>query len=108
MPEIGQWGPVGTALVDNLETDGGIALKAAVIAEVPALGTPIISFFVGIVCDKIAKVLVQNIDRLVFAGFVAVRVNKQVSDYMAAQASGNQSAIDAAADKEIHIGDTSP
>lgn len=115
MTTVGQWGPTGQAIVHDLETDGGVVLKAAISAipqvaavfAIPVLGW-VASWFAGLICDKISFVLFNGLDRLVYAGFVAVRIGKQVSDYVQAQQYGNESAADAAADKLINVGDTSP
>ncbi len=111
---IGQWSTTGQGIVDSLEVDGGIALKASLLALVPQMATviavPVVggifSDFIGFICNKISTILVQNIDRLVYAEYVAVAVGKQVSDYVQASQSGNESATDQAADNLIHVGTT--
>jgi hypothetical protein len=111
--QIGQWSPTGQVIVHDLETDGGIVLKAAItsipqvaaVFAIPFVGW-IASGFAGYICNKISKILIDGLDRLVYATFVSIRIGKQVSDYVKAQDSGNQSSIDQAADDLIHAGKT--
>lgn len=104
--QIGQWPAAGQTFVNDLEDDGAKVLQMLVVAQVSWLGQWWIAWLVGLVCAAVSKSLIQGLDRLVYAGFVAIRIGKQVSDYVQASQSGDESAIDQDADHLIHLGDT--
>lgn len=101
---IGQWGAIGKAVVTDLEKDGAQVLMAYIKIQMPALCAPIISIFTNLVVGIAVKFIITNLDNAVFAAYVAVKTNKQVSDYITAQDSGSVSGIDAAGDALIHLG----
>lgn len=86
---IGQWSPFGQKIVTQLEADGGKALQADCVALFAPFGWPVISIFVGAVCSAVAHFMISKIDNIIFAGYVAKTLGKQVSDYIKAQATGN-------------------
>jgi hypothetical protein len=90
-----------------LVTDGAILLQYY-IDTIPVVGAflalPIINNITGMVINAAVGYIIKELDLAGYAIYVAFKTQKQVSDYIAAKASGNQSTIDNAGDAAIHLG----
>lgn len=107
--QIGQWSPTGQKNVDELESDGAIVIKAELITLWAPFGGIWLGWLTGIFSSAFSKILIGSFDRLIYAGWVSVRIGKQASVYFKDQMTGNttpaeQSQTDQDADNLIHVG----
>lgn len=91
-------------IVSNLKNDGASALEAVLNVQLPWTKLPVVSVLVNMIVQKLVDIFIDEINKEAFALYVSIKTRKQVSDYLGAQQSGNQSAIDQAGDALIHLG----
>ncbi len=103
MPAIGQESTAVTAVKSVLATDGEMCITNDLAALMPWTALPVIDFFVHIIIDYVVNLFITQIDNVAFAGYVATKTGKQVSDYILAQDSGNQQSVDQSADGLIKL-----
>lgn len=102
---IGQDGPIMSTLESALESDGATVITTYLGTALPWTKLPILNNLTSMIISKFVTFIITFLDREIFAAYVALQTGKQVSDYIAAVSTGNQSAIDNAGDNLIHVGD---
>lgn len=81
-------------------------IEAAVLAELPFLQFPVFNFFFKRAVFAAVDALVKQSDNLVYSVLTTLEIAKQRDAFARAEASGDQAAIEAAANALIHIGGT--
>ena len=87
-----------------LESEGAKVLTDAINADMAWTRLPVISTLVNMIVEKIVDIFIGQIDKLAFAVFTAAKTGREVSDYINAQASGDENSIDNSGDALIHLG----
>lgn len=82
----------------TLESAGATALEAALNVALPWTALPVINIFVDQIIQWAVTLLTTDAFYAGFALWTSVQTGIDISNFQKAQASGNQSAIDAAGD----------
>lgn len=98
--------PIVKNVEQALVTEGEKIVIAWLIAQLPWLGSAFLSPFVSFIAGLVVKFVVKELDHVAFAGYVAVKTGRQVTDFIKAVDLGDQQAIDQAAHDLIRIGKT--
>lgn len=104
---LGQW-PSWFSNAERTLADDATGIIEKGVYAIPGIGAflalPIINIFSNLVISKVVHFLVEEFDRLMFAGWVAFRTKKEIGVYLEAKQSGNTETIDQAGDSLIHLG----
>ena len=87
----------------DLISAGVKVAEASLNAAQPWTTLPIVSFFVDEGINFGVTEMVNGVDDVVYEFYVSIVESQRVSDWIAAQASGSQAAIDAAGDALLRL-----